>query len=171
MFGEAVTVSSVVSAFISEFVAKTTQWAEQGRKKAKTKESLSGALDNLTSDLRSGCRAHLLLEGQRKFGFKGGEDKAESIAEAISIAFDYCLKLRFGHLNDDDRTVVNMTVTYGEETVDRQTTEIIYALDPTLATDREWLKYQDFLASQSMTAIGTKFTVDELYIPQLSPMQ
>ena len=58
-----------------------------------------------------------------------------------------------------------MTVTYGEETVDRQTTEIIYALDPTLATDREWLKYQDFLASQSMTAIGTKFTVDELYIP------
>lgn len=205
MFGEAVTVSSVVSAFISEFVAKTTQWAEQGRKKAKTKESLSGALDNLTSDLRSALEQAadvgldenglsfcdwlgeeteyiydsaletkeerdsrieaLLLEGQRKFGFKGGEDKAESIAEAISIAFDYCLKLRFGHLNDDDRTVVNMTVTYGEETVDRQTTEIIYALDPTLATDREWLKYQDFLASQSMTAIGTKFTVDELYIP------
>ena len=116
MFGEAVTVSSVVSAFISEFVAKTTQWAEQGRKKAKTKESLSGALDNLTSDLRSALEQAadvgldenglsfcdwlgeeteyiydsaletkeerdsrieaLLLEGQRKFGFKGGEDKA-----------------------------------------------------------------------------------------------
>ncbi|MFR4803186.1 MAG: hypothetical protein ACLT98_07655 [Eggerthellaceae bacterium] len=163
MFGEAVTVSSVVSAFISEFVAKTTQWAEQGRKKAKTKESLSGALDNLTSELRSalepaaavgldenglsfcdwlgeeteyiydsaletkeGIAIRLLLEGQRNFGFKGGEDKAESIADdkhrirLLSQAEIWASKRR-------RRNRRLTTVTYGEGRSTGKRLGIIYA--------------------------------------------
>lgn len=205
MLGEIVTVSTIVSAFVSEFVAKTSEWADQGRKRAKTQESFSGTLDNLESEFRleleriayvgldendlSFCdwlRAKtryiydsalqtkqerdsriqaLLIECLDKFDLEDDGDKAESIKQVINIAFDYCLKLRYEQLNDDDKTVVNMATAYGEETASRRNDEMIEALSSEGIERGYWQKYQNYLASRATPAIGTEFTVDQLYVP------
>ena len=54
-------------------------------------------------------------EGQKKVGFRRRRGQGGIHGQGDKHAFDYYLKLRFGHLNDDDKSPShNMTVTYGE---------------------------------------------------------